>query len=252
MKRWFNISFYDAGSDYIMELVRFHEFLIVILVYILIVVGFIIVIRIFNKFVNLEIIEHQQMEFFWTIFPGLILVAIAIPSIRLLYIFDEENSNHYGCRVKVCGYQWYWGYEHEIKSNFLRIIYTLILNSKEFHYIKSDLEQVLILDAADYFSYIVTLKPKHLEEWADLRLLEVIGELIVPKRVQVEVIVSSEDVLHSWTFPRIGIKVDAIPGRLNKVSFIPIREGYYYGQCSEICGAYHRYIPTILEITDFS
>jgi cytochrome c oxidase subunit 2 len=168
-----------------------------------------------NININLMILESQRLELFWTVVPTFILLIIGFPSIRLLYLIDEVQSPT--ITLKTLGHQWYWRYEYSD------------LYEKEFDsYISSSSE-------------LETSKP---------RLLEVDNRVVLPFKTQIRNLVSSADVLHSWTVPALGVKVDAVPGRLNQLRFIMTRPGNYFGQCSEICGANHRFIPICLEAVD--
>jgi len=165
-----------------------------------------------NKSINLVILESQELELFWTVAPTFILLVIGFPSIRLLYLIDEVHSP--SITLKTLGHQWYWSYEY---SDF---------KEKEFD------------------SYIV--RSEELES-PITRLIEVDNRVVLPLLAQVRNLISSADVLHSWTVPRLGVKADAVPGRLNQVRFFLNRPGLYYGQCSEICGANHRFMPICVE-----
>lgn len=140
---------------------------------------------------------------------------MALPSLRLLYLLDEVNDP--GLSIKAVGHQWYWSYEY---SDFL------------------DLE---------FDAYMVSTRDL---DRGDYRLLEVDHRTVVPVGVDVRVLVTAADVLHSWTVPCLGVKADAVPGRLNQVRFFVSRAGVYYGQCSEICGANHSFMPIVIEAVD--
>lgn len=165
-----------------------------------------------NKNINLQILEAQEIELFWTVAPIAILLIIGFPSIRILYLIDEVYNPL--ITLKTLGHQWYWRYEY---SDF---------PEKEFD------------------SYII---PLNASENNLTRLLEVDNYTVVPFGYQIRNLVSSLDVLHSWTVPSIGVKVDAVPGRLNQLNLWFRRPGAFYGQCSEICGANHRFIPIAIE-----
>ena len=157
------------------------------------------------------------IEFVWTIIPALILLAIAGPSFELLYIMDEVLSPT--LTIKVVGHQWYWSYEY---SDF-------ITESGE---------------AIDFDSYMI---PESDLELGQFRLLDVDNRLIVPVDCHIRLIITGADVLHSFAVPSLGLKLDAVPGRLNQVSFIAERIGTFYGQCSEICGVWHGFMPICVE-----
>lgn len=197
----------------IRQLIFFHDHTIIILVLIITVVGFILISLFFNSYINRALLENQFIEIIWTILPALILLFIAFPSLHLLYLLDEINSP--SLTIKVLGHQWYWGYEY---SDFKNL---------------------------EFDSYILPFEELKLRGF---RTLEVDNRVKVPLLVQTRVLVSASDVIHSWTVPRLGVKVDAIPGRLNQLRFLAERVGVVYGQCSEICGANHRFIPIVLEI----
>lgn len=214
MATWSIFGFQDSSSPIIEELIYFHDFVILILIFIISVVGIKIIKIIFNKLINTHILEGQILESIWTILPALILIQIAIPSLLLLYILEES----YKCnlRLKITGHQWYWRYEY---SSF-----------KQKNNISIDFDSYLIINNNEKF-----------------RLLEVDNRTILPFKISIQFLVTSIDVLHCWTIPSLGVKVDAVPGRLNQLKFISYHPGLLYGQCSEICGANHRFIPIVLE-----
>jgi len=157
------------------------------------------------------------IELVWTITPALVLIAIAFPSFKLLYLMDEVISPT--MTVKVAGHQWYWSYEY---SDFI----TAHGESVEFD------------------SYMV---PESDLAQGQLRLLEVDNRVVVPVDTHIRFIVTGQDVIHDWAVPALGLKMDAVPGRLNQTSIIVQRPGVYYGQCSEICGVYHAFMPIVVE-----
>lgn len=157
------------------------------------------------------------IELIWTITPAFVLVAIAFPSFKLLYLMDEVISP--SMTIKVAGHQWYWSYEYS-------------------DYITEDGESV------EFDSYMV---PETDLEVGQLRLLDVDNRVVVPVDTHIRFIVTGQDVIHSFAVPSLGIKVDAIPGRLNQTSVLIQRDGVYYGQCSEICGVYHGFMPCVIE-----
>jgi len=157
------------------------------------------------------------VELVWTITPALILIAIAFPSFRLLYLMDEVISPT--LTIKVVGHQWYWSYE---LSDFIT---------------ESG-------DAIDFESYMV---PESDLELGQFRLLEVDNRLIIPVDCHIRFIVTGSDVLHAFSVPSLGVKLDCVPGRLNQVSVLAERTGTFYGQCSEICGVWHGFMPIVVE-----
>jgi len=200
-----------------------HDFINLILVFIISFVGYIIVFIIFNKYININLLESQIIERIWTIIPAIILIQIAIPSLLLLYILDESIDR--SLTLKVMGHQWYWSYEY------------------------SDIWSISNNTILEFDSYII---PSNELENNIFRLLDVDNRTVIPFNVHVRILISSADVLHSWTVPSLGVKADAMPGRLNQVKFISQRPGIFFGQCSEICGANHRFIPIVIEIININ
>jgi len=184
---------------------------LVILIIIISLVGYLINLLLFNLFINKYFLSGQLIEIIWTVFPAVILLFVAFPSLQILYLLDEINNPL--ITLKTIGHQWYWQYEY---SNFLNL---------------------------EFDSYMK--KDKDLK----FRLLNVDNFIIFPNNSQIRVLTTATDVIHSWTIPRLGVKIDASPGRLNQTNFFVNRLGLFFGQCSEICGANHSFIPIILERT---
>ena len=207
------ICFQDRNSPLIEQLNFFHNHTVLVLTLVISIVGFILLTTIFNRNINLQILESQEIELFWTVAPIVILLIIGFPSIRILYLIDEIYNPL--LTLKSLGHQWYWSYEY---SDFY---------NKEFD------------------SYII---PIYSTENIKIRLLEVDNFTVLPFGYQIRNLVTSTDVLHSWALPSIGAKVDAIPGRLNQLNLYFTRPGIFFGQCSEICGANHRFIPISIEV----
>lgn len=212
MATWGHLGFQDRASPLIEQLIFFHDHTIVVLILITTLVGYIMGTLFFNTFTNRFLLEGQTIEIIWTILPALILIFIALPSLRLLYLLDEVNNP--SITIKAIGHQWYWSYEY---SDFLQV---------------------------EFDSYI--LPTNELSE-NGFRLLDVDNRTILPINTQIRVLIRAADVIHSWTVPALGVKADAIPGRLNQISFLRNRPGLFYGQCSEICGANHSFIPIVVE-----
>ena len=166
-----------------------------------------------HKYLN----HGTLIELIWTITPALVLIAIAFPSFRLLYLLDEVISP--SITIKVAGHQWYWSYEYS-------------------DYITEEGETI------EFDSYMI---PDSDLELGQFRLLEVDNKVVVPVDCHVRLIITATDVLHSFAVPALGIKTDAVPGRLNQTSFIAERTGTFYGQCSEICGVWHGFMPIVVE-----
>ena len=221
--RPWGIYFQDSATPQMEGLVELHDNILFYLVIILFGVGWILVsiaksykkaqAPISNKYVS----HGTLIELIWTITPGLILILIAFPSFKLLYLMDEVSDP--AMAVLAEGHQWYWSYQY---PDFLN-------DDDEF---------------IEFDSYLVP--EADLEDGA-LRMLEVDNRLIIPELTHVRFVVTGADVIHSFACPALGIKCDAYPGRLNQVSVMINREGTFYGQCSEICGILHSSMPIVIE-----
>jgi len=215
---WGQFGLQDGNSPIIEELIFFHDFINLVLMFILSFVGFIIITILKNSWVNKNLLEIQIVERIWTVIPAIILIQIALPSLLLLYILDEAIDRT--LTIKAIGHQWYWSYEY---SDFW------FSNKNSF---------------LEFDSYIV--REPDLQQNI-FRLLETDNHTVIPLKAHIRMLISSADVLHAWSLPSLGVKADAVPGRINQVKFIRQRPGLYYGQCSEICGANHRFMPIVLE-----
>lgn len=217
------IYFQDSASPQMEGLVELHDNIMYYLVLILFSVGWVLfsVIRYFIE--NRSPIAHKYLnhgtliELIWTITPAVILILIAFPSFKLLYLMDEVNDP--SMTVTVEGHQWYWSYQ-----------YPDFLDSSD--------------EIIEFDSYIV---PESDLEEGGLRMLEVDNRVVVPEETHIRFVITSGDVIHSFAIPSLGIKCDAYPGRLNQVSTYINREGVFYGQCSEICGILHSSMPIVVE-----
>nr|YP_010437824.1 cytochrome c oxidase subunit II [Euphaea ochracea]UTB53956.1 cytochrome c oxidase subunit 2 [Euphaea ochracea] len=212
MATWAQISFQDAASPMMEQMVYFHDHTMMILLIITIMVGYVMMAMFWNKQTNRNLLDGQKIETAWTVLPVFVLILIAMPSLRLLYLMDEISEP--SITLKTVGHQWYWSYEYS-----------------DFNHIEFD-------------SYMI---PQNDMEMGMFRLLEVDNRAVLPMQAQIRVLVTAADVLHSWTVPSLGVKVDATPGRINQTSFFMNRPGLFYGQCSEICGANHSFMPITIE-----
>ena len=209
------LSFQDGASPSYEGIVELHDQIMFYLVIILLGVSWVLSSVILNFNSNNNKIVHKYhnhgtlIELIWTITPALVLIAIAFPSFKLLYLMDEVIDP--AMTIKALGHQWYWSYEY---SDF----------------VNEDGESI------EFDSYLV---PTDELEEGQLRLLEVDNRVVVPVGTHIRFIVTGADVIHSFAVPALGLKINAIPGRLNQTSVLVEREGVYYGQCSEICGVHH-------------
>nr|QZK21677.1 cytochrome c oxidase subunit II [Amitermes sp. QLD_002] len=212
MTTWLNLTLQDSASPVMEQLIFFHDHALMIMLMIITTVFYTMISIIQNKQTTRFILEGQMLETIWTIAPAIILVFIAIPSLRLLYLMDEIHNP--AMTLKAVGHQWYWSYEY---SDFTKL---------------------------EFDSYMVQQEDQQIDTF---RLLDTDNRIVLPMNSPIRLIVTAADVLHAWTVPSLGVKTDATPGRLNQVSFSINRPGLLYGQCSEICGANHSFMPIVVE-----
>lgn len=218
--------FQDSASPVMEGIVNLHHdlmfFITFIFFFVLVIMGRTLTFFSFDKAALSDpargnnVVHGTLIEIIWTVIPSLILVVVALPSFALLYSIDEVIDP--SLTIKCVGHQWYWSYEY------------------------SDFEAQL--GAVNFDSYMV---PEDELELGELRLLEVDNRVVLPVSTHVRVLVTAADVLHSWAVPSLGVKVDACTGRLNQTSLFILREGVFYGQCSEICGVGHANMPIVVE-----
>ncbi len=205
---WGIYSLQDALSLTIEQIVYFHDYLIIVMIIIICVVAYFLGFVLFTKTFSSRIVADHLVESVWTILPIVVLIFLVYPSIYLLYLIDESRVE-FLCTLKVIGHQWYWRYK---------------------------IDGVLSLDIDSYID-------------ADrvVRLIDVDNRVVVPAQEPIRALITSGDVLHSWALPSLGVKIDAIPGRLNQFVFMVMLNSVVHGQCREICGVNHSFIPIVLE-----
>nr|QKE61491.1 cytochrome oxidase subunit II [Dipseliopoda sp. AJB-2020] len=212
MTTWLCLNLQDSSSSLMEQLIMFHDHSLMIIIMITIFIMYIMLNLFFNKFNNRLLLHGQLIESIWTIIPSIISLFIAMPSLRLLYLLDEIINP--SITLKAIGNQWYWKYEY---SDFKNI---------------------------EFDSYMI---PQNSTNLHDFRLLDVDNRIILPMNSKIRLLVTSMDVIHSWTIPSLGMKIDGTPGRLNQINFSINRPGLFFGQCSEICGANHSFMPIVIE-----
>ena len=212
------LSFQNPATDLMKEVVTLHNGILIVMTVITLFVLFLLFYVSFRFSAKRNPVpstttHNTIIEILWTAIPIVILVVMAIPSFKLLY--KQEKSDSYDMTVKVIGHQWYWEYEYPDHGNF-------------------------------YFeSYMI--EEEDLQK-GDLRLLTVDNPLVIPANKNIQILITAGDVLHSWAMPSMGIKTDAVPGRLNE-TWINVKEpGTYRGQCSEICGRGHGFMPVVVKV----
>ena len=217
------MNFRPAATPVMEDIVSFHNLLLIIEVLIvLLVLGLMVYIVIkFNAKANpvpTKTTHNSFLEVMWTVIPIVILVVIAVPSMKLLYFMDKAPKDKVEMTLKVIGHQWYWSYEYPDSGN-------LAFDSN------------LIPDEEIDVSK------------GQIRLLEVDNRVAIPVDTTIRVIMTSDDVLHNWAIPAFGIKMDTVPGRINEAWIrVPAEKaGVYRGQCSELCGVRHGYMPIVID-----
>nr|YP_010729989.1 cytochrome c oxidase subunit II [Amblyomma patinoi]WEF75003.1 cytochrome c oxidase subunit II [Amblyomma patinoi] len=213
MMTWSQISFPDMNSPIMEQMAFFHDHSMMIIISITIITMYMIMNIMMNSFTSRSMMEGQEIEIIWTIIPAITLIFIAMPSLHLLYLTDEIFNAQ--TSIKIIGHQWYWSYEY---SDF----------NKEFD------------------SFLI---PETELDTNSFRLLETDNNLMIPFNTMIKFLITSADVIHSWTIPSLGMKMDAIPGRLNQTFSIAKRPGLFFGQCSEICGTNHSFMPISIEVS---
>lgn len=209
MMSWGQYYFLNPSSSFIENVSFFHDYVIIFLTFISFLIFFFLLSLLKLKDFNFTTFEHHQLEFLWTIAPVFLLLMIILPSLSLLYFSD--SCLFCGLRLVVVGQQWYWSYFYKDLSGLI------------------------------FSSY---MEPS---DFSLIRLLEVDNRVILPYNLPIRSLCSSRDVIHSWAIPSLGVKMDAVPGRLNQSCFTLKRRGLFFGQCSEICGINHSFIPIVLE-----
>lgn len=212
------MGFQAAASPIAQQQHGFHDILLFIIfaIAIFVLALLLYVIYRFRESKNVEpskTTHNTLIEVVWTVIPIIILIVIAIPSFKLLYA--EDKSQDAEMTIKATGYQWYWGYEYQDH------------------------------DGLTFDSYMI---PDDEIKEGQIRLLSVDNALVVPVDTKIRVLVTAGDVLHSFALPAFGVKIDAVPGKLNETWFLAEAVGTYYGQCSEICGTGHSFMPIEIEV----
>jgi len=210
---WGMYSLQDALSVTIEQILYFHDYLIIVIIIIMCVVGYFLGFVLFSKTFSSRIVADHLVESVWTVLPIVVLIFLVYPSIYLLYLVDEDRIE-FLCTLKVIGHQWYWSYK---------------------------IDGVLRLEIDSY-----------IDGDRAIRLMDVDNRVVVPVQEYSRALITSRDVLHAWALPSLGVKMDAIPGRLNQFIFIVVMRSVIHGQCREICGVNHSFIPIVLEAVSLS
>ena len=225
----FQLRFPDPATTIMEGLIEFNKHILFVIIMIVILVGWLLFSTVsnydeFNTPKSQSFFHSNELEIVWTSLPALTLLSLASPSFNLLYSMDEVSTPEIS--VKVIGHQWFWSYEI------------------------SDFDKVMTCNGSDktlkYTCYLLTGEEFYKKNNAGFfRMLETNKRLVLPSNTHLRLLVTSVDVLHSWTIPSFGVKVDACPGRLNQVNMFLKRVGIFFGQCSEICGVNHGFMPIV-------
>nr|ANO46088.1 cytochrome oxidase subunit II [Leptothorax kutteri] len=215
MNTWL-LTLQNSNSPTYDMLIFFHDFTMIILIFITMMILFIIMMMMKNKLINRFLLQSHSIELIWTIMPMFILIFIAMPSLQILYLTDELHNNK--LTIKTIGHQWYWSYEY---SDFMNM---------------------------EFDSFMI---PENQLTTNEFRLLDVDNRCILPFKFPIRMLTTSMDVIHAWAIPALGIKMDSTPGRLNQTMLFMNRPGLFFGQCSEICGTNHSFMPIVIESTNF-
>ena len=223
----YQLGFQDPATTTMEGIYLFNLHLLFVIISIVIVVAWLLysILINFTEFENSTVsdfVHSNPIEIIWTTIPGLILLSLASPSFSLLYSLDEISNPE--LTLKILGHQWYWSYEISDFSSC------------------SESNQTL-----KYSSYMLT--DEFLKENNSIgffRNLETNKRVVLPTNTHLRLLITAVDVLHSWTIPSFGVKVDACPGRLNQANLFIKRFGVFFGQCSEICGVNHGFMPIVV------
>nr|YP_010990684.1 cytochrome c oxidase subunit II [Rhotana formosana]WOW99128.1 cytochrome c oxidase subunit II [Rhotana formosana] len=208
MPMWKKINLMESTSPIMEELSILLDHSMTIMTMILMTTLMMMTMTLKMKFLSRNILENQLTETTWTILPAMVLLLIAVPSIKIMYMMEELTNPMIS--IKTIGHQWYWSYEYSNSKN------------KEMD------------------SYMTNFE-------SSFRMLDVDNRMIMPMMTQIRLIITSQDVIHSWTIPSLGIKMDAVPGRLNQTTIFSKKPGLFFGECSEICGTNHSFMPITIE-----
>jgi cytochrome c oxidase subunit 2 len=225
--RPWQLMFQDPATPIAEGVFDFHNDIMFIVVFVGIFVGYVITrcLQLYRSDINPvpNRVQHgTALEIVWTLTPAFILMCVAVPSFALLYSIDEIIDP--AVTLKAVGHQWYWSYEYS-------------------DYVNEDGEFI------NFDSYMVSEDDllANNKDAGKFRLLEVDNRVVLPVQTHIRVVITAADVIHSWAIPSLGIKLDACPGRLNQTSLFIKREGTFYGQCSEICGVNHGFMPIVVQ-----
>lgn len=214
---WMQINFQEPITVAMKNLISFHDWAMTFIILICILVTYIRIIIVNGAYINGLLKDDQELELIWTIIPFFILLCLAVPSLKILYRMEEVSKPF--ITLQAIGHQWYWTYHYflpfEDTCNTVEVEGRYVLDNK-------------------------ATRDK-------IRSLETDSRLTLPVVKDLRVLCTADDVLHNWGVNSLGVKVDAVPGRINQLSFLINKPGVFYGNCMELCGAQHRFMPITIE-----
>lgn len=238
------ISFQEPANNLMLGIIDLHHQIFYYLIITFVLVSYLLMWAIYDSYAESLVEKNPRpfnfrhcsfIEIIWTVVPAIILYILLLPSLSLLYTLDDFKRPD--ITLRVIGHQWYWSYDlHSFSS--------LIYDSNE-----------SFLELPNLFDSSLSENPENVYHSFNndfYRLLEVDNRLILPTYTKIRLLVTSSDVLHSWTIPSFGVKIDACPGRINQVVFEIYKEGIFYGQCSELCGVGHGFMPIVIESCSYT
>lgn len=222
MPRWLVLGFQDSASIRIGELSCLHDHVITIMLSVIIFITYVITYLLFSSSYYKFLSEGTFVETIWSMIPAFLLIILVLPSMKVLYMIEDIKSPVLS--FKVIAHQWYWSYVVPLYKNF-----SFFLNSKSFSSYEFD-------SLIEEGSFEIP------------RLLTCSSDFFLPVNTTSRLLITSTDVIHSFALPTLGLKVDALPGRINQLFTNPTRVGLYFGQCSEICGSNHSFMPISVKV----
>lgn len=227
MPSWIGLCLQDLRSPFLQIISNLHDHAIVVMFIVIFLISYIIICLSLNSFFYKFLSEGTFIETIWSMVPAFLLGFLIIPSMSCLYGLEDFKYSHF--TFKVVAHQWYWTY---IVPFFKNLFFSF--GGRKFYYHEYD----SIIDSPSLESEFP-------------RLLGCNSLLFIPEGASTRLLVTSSDVIHAFAVPSLGVKVDAVPGRTNQIFIIPSRIGFFFGQCSEICGSNHSFIPIIIKITTY-
>lgn len=224
MPSWIRISFQDANGPFLRYLSFLHDHVIIVMLIVIVFIFYLLCYLLFNKSFYKFFSEGTFIETVWSIVPAVLLIVLVLPSMQILYIIEDIKTPSF--TFKVIAHQWYWTYVTPLLNNLSYFLNDTLFTS-------FDYDSMMDLDSN--FP----------------RLLGCSSSLTIPLGFTSRFLISSTDVIHSFSMPRLALKVDALPGRINQIFSLPVMRGVFFGQCSEICGSNHSFMPIILKVVDY-